>query len=113
MRVERPPADEIPPPPAYLEASVRRPTAGIGPEARLAGLDERTELRIIVPRWGVNMHCTSCSQQTLSQFDLDPIADFDRDEFKQRSWATLHHILLSYTQILGTTVVRINRNLAS
>ena len=51
MRVERPPADEIPPPPAYLEASVRRPTAGIGPEARLAGLDERTELRIIVPRW--------------------------------------------------------------
>ena len=50
MRVERPPADEIPPPPAYLEASVRRPTAGIGPEARLAGLDERTELRIIVPR---------------------------------------------------------------
>lgn len=50
MRVERPPADEIPPPPAHLEASVRRPTAGIGPEARLAGLDERTELRIIVPR---------------------------------------------------------------
>lgn len=51
MRVERPPADETPQPPAYLEASVRRPTAGIGPEARLAGLDERTELRIIVPRW--------------------------------------------------------------
>lgn len=25
--------------------------AGIGPEARLAGLDERTELRIIVPRY--------------------------------------------------------------
>lgn len=50
MRVERPPADEIPPPPAYLEACVRRPTAGIGPEARLTGLDERTELRIVVPR---------------------------------------------------------------
>lgn len=50
MRVERPPADEVPPLPVHLEASVRRPTAGIGPEARLAGLDERTELRVIVPR---------------------------------------------------------------
>lgn len=50
MRVERPPADEVPSPPRYLEASVRRPMAGIGPEARLAGLDERTELNIVVPR---------------------------------------------------------------
>ncbi|CAM9238774.1 unnamed protein product, partial [Ectocarpus sp. 12 AP-2014] len=56
MRVERPPADEIPPPPAYLEAYVRRPTAGIGPEARLAGLDERTELRIVVPRVAFHDH---------------------------------------------------------
>lgn len=55
MRVERPPADEILPPPPYLEASVLRPTSGIGPEARLAGLDERTELRIILPRWRANM----------------------------------------------------------
>lgn len=50
MRVERPPADEEPPPPSHLEAFVRRPTAGIGPEARYTGLDERTELSVIVPR---------------------------------------------------------------
>lgn len=65
MRVERPPADEVPPPPAYLEASVRRPTAGIGPEARLAGLDERTELRVIVPRWGENVMQAASSQKSI------------------------------------------------
>lgn len=92
MRVERPPADEIPPPPAYLEASVRRPTAGIGPEARLAGLDERTELRIIVPRWvggwweesnavcdasshtwhRTQVHCTQPISSSEPRFDSDP-----------------------------------------
>ncbi|CAM9591141.1 unnamed protein product, partial [Pylaiella littoralis] len=72
IRVERPPADEIPPPPAYLKTSVRRPTAGIGPEARLAGLDERTELRVIVPRVAFHDHplfidedCLSTSLRTL------------------------------------------------
>ena len=50
LRVERPPADEEPPPPPYLETAVQRPVAGIGPEARLAELDERTELKIVVPR---------------------------------------------------------------
>eukprot|EP00903_Cladosiphon_okamuranus_P014903 g13800.t1 len=66
MRVERPPADEIPPPPAYLEAPVRRPTAGIGPEARLAGLDERTELRIIVPRVAFHDHPLFINEDRLS-----------------------------------------------
>ncbi|CAM9501087.1 unnamed protein product [Ectocarpus fasciculatus] len=66
MRVERPPADEIPPPPAYLEACVRRPTAGIGPEARLAGLDERTELRIVIPRVAFHDHPLFINEDRLS-----------------------------------------------
>lgn len=71
MRVERPPADEEPPRPQHLQASVRRPMAGIGPEARLAGLDERTELRIIVPRY--EMRFVVVSDITADTCRLEPV----------------------------------------